>query len=637
MSRWWLIAAVALAGLAAGGAGGAPAQDWLRASAQADRTAVPPGGEFRVAVTIDLDPGYHVNSNPPSPKDLVPVVVTPQAAAGIRWGAVHYPPAATYKPAWADEAVSVYTGRAVIQVGGTAAADATPGDVPLRLKLDYQGCREDTCFAPTSRELTAHVQIEPQAAASEEPIHFEGQSNLEELLRKSPLLYFLALFVGGLLLDLTPCVFPLVPVTMSIFAQQSDRRGGKIFLLAALYVLGLATTFAAVGVVAALTGQSLGFILQRPAGALAVIVVLAVMMASLFGAFEIQLPAALAGRLSARKGLLGAVFMGAVMGAIAAPCVGPFLISEITIIAKTAAAPGTSTAYAIVFGAGSFFVTGLGLGAPFLALGLFTGLISRYPRSGGWLVWVKSLMGFALAGLILYYAQPYIAAAFFWLVVLATAVLAAVYLGVLEGWSRRPFKRWFWTVRLVTAAAVLAAGVALYMKEAPASPDSAAAPAGGQPVQKAAGAEIKWTPWTEGSLEAAATAGKPVLLYFGADWCIACKEWHAGLFSDPDVRMRTEGFERIFVDLTRAPEGKKRDMALRFDAINPPAVILLDGRGKVAKAYRNPPSVKEFTSELTQVSFDLKVQFDKSADSAIDYVTKHFNEGGGLWSTSTGP
>ena len=264
------------------------------------------------------------------------------------------------------------------------------------------------------------------------------------------------------------------------------------------------------------------------------------------------------------------------MGAIAAPCVGPFLIALITFVAKTAASERTSTAFALLFGAASFFVTGLGLGAPYLLLGLFTGLISRYPRSGGWLVWVKKLMGFALAGLILYYVQPYIQAEFFWLLVLTVAVLAAVYVGVLEGLSRRPLARWFWALRLATAAAVLAGGIGLYTWATAPRP------------------EVEWSPWSPGALEAAKAEGKPAIVYFGADWCIACKEWHAGVFSDPDVVRQAKSFQRILVDLTQRPEGARRNFAERFQAINPPVVIVLDWRGEVLKAYRNPPKTSDF-------------------------------------------
>jgi thioredoxin:protein disulfide reductase len=592
MKRLGLMAVLVLAATWAAGLG-LRTEPWLRASARPDRTAVPQGETFRVAVTLDLDAGYHIYaSSVPAQEGLTAAAVVPAPATGIRWGRVHYPAGKPFSlpglPTY-----PIYDGRTTIVVDAAVEDDAPPGETALGFALSYQGCSEDACYPAATVTATAAVRIVArgtEAAPAEplqieaEPLRAEGQTDLEALFHRSAVLYFLALFAGGLLLNLTPCVFPLVPVTMSIFAQQSERRTARILLLAALYVLGLAGAFAAVGVIAALTGQSLGFILQRPVGVLAVMAVLALMMASLFGAFEIQLPSGLAGRLGARRGLLGAMFMGIVMGAVAAPCVGPFLIALITFIAQTAAAPGTSTAYAVFFGAVSFFATGVGLGAPFLLLGLFTGLISRYPRSGGWMVWVKKSMGFALAGLILYYMQPYVQAEFFWLLALATAVLAAAYLGVLEGGSRRPFKRGFQIVRLATAAAVLGGGVGLYAW--------ATAPH----------VEIEWTPWSPGALERARAEGKPALLYFGASWCVECRQWHAGIFADPEAIAESRNFARISVDVSQPPEGAQRELAERFNGIYPPVVVLFAADGSVRKVLRTPPEAKAFVAWLKEAS-----------------------------------
>jgi thiol:disulfide interchange protein DsbD len=263
--------------------------------------------------------------------------------------------------------------------------------------------------------------------------------------------------------------------------------------------------------------------------------------------------------------------MGLVMGLVASPCVGPFLIALITFVA----AKGS-----VLLGAVSFFVTGLGLGIPYIFLGLFTGLINRFPRGGAWLIWTKRLMGMMLAGLILYFIRPYIAEAFFWPLVLGTFIFAAVYLAILEGLSRRPFTRRFWAARLITGAVILAAGIMTYADATRERP------------------EVQWTPWQAGALEKAAAEKKPVLLYFGADWCIACKEWHTHVFSDPGVVQESAKFERMYVDLTKPPEGALKDFAARFQAINPPVVVLIGRDGKVLKAWRNPPPVVDFIAAL---------------------------------------
>jgi thiol:disulfide interchange protein DsbD len=236
----------------------------------------------------------------------------------------------------------------------------------------------------------------------------------------------------------------------------------------------------------------------------------------------------------------------------------------------------------VALGALSFFVTGLGLGIPYVFLGMFTGLINRFPRGGAWLIWTKRLMGLALGGLILYFIRPYIAEAFFWPLVLGVFIFAAVYLALLEGLSRRPFTPRFRAMRLISGAVILAAGIIVYADATRERP------------------EVQWTAWQPGALEKAAAEKKPVLLYFGADWCIACKEWHAGIFADPGVVQESGKLARIYADVTKPPEGTLKDFAERFQATNPPVVVLIGRDGKILKAWRSPPPVVDFVAALRQ-------------------------------------
>ena len=568
--------------------------DFLSASVHPDREALVAGEPFRLAVVLDIRDGFHVNANP-ALAGLTATTLTPQPHDAVRWGEVRYPPGGPFAAEWAPGgSIAVYAGRTILLVEGTVAAEAPAGETLLRLDLEYQGCDAQSCYPPAKVALEAPVMIVPAgapaapanvelfaaadralAAPKRFDLEFEGETDLAARYEESFLAYVAVLLLFGLALNLTPCVFPLIPVTMSVFAQQGESRPAKVLPLALAYVLGLAATFTAVGVLAALAGQSVGLVLREPAGVLAVVAALAVLMASTYGAFDIQLPPALAGRLGARRGLLGALGMGMVMGAVAAPCVGPFMLALITFVAA---------AGSVLLGAVSFFLVGLGLGAPYIVLGTFTGLVNRFPRSGGWLVWTKRLMGTTLAGLILWFVKPFVAEEFFWPLVLGVFVFAAVFLGVLEGWSRRPFSRRFWAVRIVTMLAILAAGMSLYGYATAERP------------------EVDWRPWDPGALEAAQAEGKPVLLYFGADWCPECIAWHYQVFTAPEVVAASENLDRIHVDVTHLAEGPKKDFAERFEARNPPVVIVFDARGTVVKAYRNPPSASAFAAALREAA-----------------------------------
>ncbi len=563
-----------------------PEDEWLRTTAEVTPPRVPRGGTFRVNLVLEMDEGYHVNANPGSLDFLIPTEVAPEPHAPVEWGEVRYPEGVPLEVEWSDSgAIRVYEGRAVVSVPGEVAAEAPTGPMTVRLTLTYQACDASTCYQPASRTVEADFEVMPADFVPPETappdVTFEGETDVAGYYERGLPLYLAALFAGGLLLNLTPCVFPLIPVTMNLFAQQGESRTRKVLPLAILYVAGLAGTFTLVGVLAALAGQSLGLVLQSPWGVLGVVTVLAVMMASAFGAFEIQLPSNLAGRLGGQKGALGALVMGMVMGAVAAPCVGPFLIALIAFVAASGS---------ILLGAASFLAVGTGLGLPYLFLGLSTSLLNRFPRSGGWLLWTKRLLGMALAGVILYFIEPYVAPAFFRPLVLAVFVFAAVYLGLLEGLSRRPFSPTFQVVRAMAAVAILGAGIAVY---ASANPDSDAAP-----EKTDARPQVAWEAWGPRSLDAARQARRPVLLYFTADWCAECRVWKAKVFSHPDVIATSDGLARIKVDVTRPPEGEKRVLAEKYRGVNPPAVILLGPGGEVVKAWRAPPSAAAFADTL---------------------------------------
>jgi thiol:disulfide interchange protein len=191
-------------------------------------------------------------------------------------------------------------------------------------------------------------------------------------------------------------------------------------------------------------------------------------------------------------------------------------------------------------------------------------------------------MGMVLAGVILWFVKPFFRedAGFFWPLVLAVFLFAALYLGVLEGWSHRPFTRTFWTVRIATALAILAAGASLYGYVTAPRP------------------HVEWQEWQPGAIEKARAEGKPVLLYFGADWCAECVAWHYKVFTNPAVVDASKPFERIHVDVTRLGDGPKQALAREFQAENPPVVVVFGKDGRVVGAYRDPVEAAAFTKAL---------------------------------------
>jgi thiol:disulfide interchange protein DsbD len=207
-----------------------------------------------------------------------------------------------------------------------------------------------------------------------------------------------AVFFGGMALNLTPCVYPMIPVTLAFFSGQSQGSTRGTLLLAVCYVMGIALSYAALGFLASRTGALLGSWLQQPMVLITIALVIVALALSLFGLYELQPPRFVVERMgSALAGAGGAWVMGLLVGVVAAPCVGPFLLG-LMLLASQIDKPA--------IGFLLFFVMGLGMGLPYIVLALAVGRIQRLPKAGTWLVWVKRGFGCLLIGLAAYLVRP---------------------------------------------------------------------------------------------------------------------------------------------------------------------------------------------------------------------------------------
>ncbi|MBI4341909.1 MAG: thioredoxin family protein [Candidatus Omnitrophica bacterium] len=207
----------------------------------------------------------------------------------------------------------------------------------------------------------------------------------------------IAVFFGGLALNLTPCVYPMIPVTLAFFGGQSGSTLRRGVLLPCAYVLGIALNYAVLGLVAAKTGALFGSWLQQPVALLGIAAMVVALALSMFGLYELRVPSAITRRMGqASAGLWGAFLMGLLVGVVAAPCIGPFVLSLLLFVSRLADP---------IAGFLLFFVLGLGMGAPYIILGLAAQRVSRLPKAGAWLVWSKRLLGVVLLGLAFYFVR----------------------------------------------------------------------------------------------------------------------------------------------------------------------------------------------------------------------------------------
>jgi len=383
---------------------------------------------------------------------------------------------------------------------------------------------------------------------------------LGSLLAEGSALAFAVAFAGGVLTSLTPCVYPLIPITVSIFgARQASRR--EAMLLSALYVLGIAAMYSALGVGAALTGAAFGSVMQNPWVIGFVALVLVAMAASMFGAFELRLPGSWQARLSTvgGTGRAGSFGMGLVSGIIAAPCTGPVLAAALAFVA----AKGSVT-----FGFGIMFAYALGMGLLFFLIGTFS---VSLPKSGPWMDTVKSLFGVALLAAAGVFAKdlvpgvrPLFSAAG-WAALAAGGVAAlGVLLGALHGSFHGPALR-----RLGKGAAVaLLVGAIVY-----------AAGAANARARSRAAEGLTWLPTLEQGIALARAEGRPLIVDFWADWCVACKELDRIAWADARVRDAASRFVAVKLDGTEGDDWFV-DLAERYGVVGMPTVLFIDAKGR---------------------------------------------------------
>jgi thiol:disulfide interchange protein DsbD len=416
---------------------------------------------------------------------------------------------------------------------------------------------------------------------------------LARQLAQGSLVAFAVAFAGGVLTSLTPCVYPLIPVTVSIFGAKQSGSRAHAMALSGLYVLGIAITYSALGASAALTGRAFGTVMQNPLVLGLVVAVFLAMAASMFGAFELQLPASLQARLSSvgGAGYAGSFAMGLVAGLIAAPCTGPVLAAALAFVA---------TKGSVAFGVGIMFAYALGIGLLFFLIGAFS---VSLPKSGPWMDTVKSIFGVALLAMALVYLEdlfPGVKALFSATRAAAVAAAAAAAAGVLLGalGGRVSALRHPMGQKLSRGAAVaLVALGAVYAVGVGSARSTAQADEG-----------IAWlvNQETEG-LALARAERKPVIIDFWADWCAACKELDHTAWSDPRVREEAKRFVTIKVDNSadkiadpRVSDAVDRAFA-KYGILGQPSVVFIDPRGRELPAVARVTAVVDADEMLKRM------------------------------------
>ncbi len=552
-------------------------------------TEFEPGKSYPVLLKVVIDEEYHVNSNKPRQTNLIPTIAhftTSDERATV--GRVVYPKAKSKKYSFSPELIDVYDGTVYI-VSSISFSKEMTGSVTVKAQLDYQACTDEACLLPydATDEIVMNIGAGGQAINEELFKKYASgyTKKIKEISASSGgggifsnldgsigLTALLLIFLGGLALNLTPCVYPMIPITISYFGKAAHKSKMQTFGHALLYLFGMAIMYSALGVLAAVTGSLFGEFMQNTIVVIMLVAIMLALSASMFGMWEIGVPAGLM-KLSTKKfgGSFGSLFMGLTAGIIMAPCVGPFVVGLLTFVGER-----QDPALGFLL----FFVLAMGLGLPMVVLAMFSGTIKSLPRSGLWMEWVERFFGVVMIGMALYFAQPlmpgpeYVGYAAF-----SIASLGGIYL-ILAG--RNVGGKVFNLFRFGIGFGMIAIG-AWYLPD-----DSASAE------------KLPFVEYSKAEVQKAVDAKKPFFVDFTADWCLPCQELKIFTFNDPKVVKRQDEFVAMMVDLTRMDEREKR-IKKEFNVVGVPTVILFDKNGKEAERFTGFIDADEFLEKLDKL------------------------------------
>ena len=553
------------------------------------------GDQFTVILQANIEKPWHINSDKPHDESLIASKVV-ATGKGIRLTKVHYPKPHDVTFSFSDQPVSVFEGNSQIELLFTVDNAPVVGKQKIEVKLNYQACNDQTCLAPKSASTVLEVDVTassvtPQNQKTDTAVQTTGSESLQtyggateadqkignasddtglaSTLEKSGLaVSLLFIFLGGLALNLTPCVYPLIPITIGYFGGQSEGKTSRLFLLGVLYMLGMALTYSVIGVVTSLSGALFGTLLQNAYVILGIATLFVVLALSQFGVYEFNLPSSWMNAAGGAKGgSFGAFFMGLTMGIVAAPCIGPFVIGLVTFVA----AKGDPFQGFLMF-----FVLALGLGFPYLILALFSGKIKNLPRSGEWMEGVKHLFGFIMLGMALYFIDPILPKEIQSYLLPVFGIIAAIILMFIDkkGNSVKGFR----AVKIAISLLIIVISSYALIPSKKQSPD--------------------WQIFTEVKYEESLQNKEMMVIDFYADWCIPCKELDAITFSNPKVIEQSQKFKTYKADLTKSGTPEIESLTKRFQIKGVPTVLIIDGDGNEKGRITGFVNAEEFLKKL---------------------------------------
>jgi len=532
-----------------------------------------------IEVSYQIAPGYYMYRNK-FQFTLAPAGVTP--------GEPQLPAGKKHRDEFFGE-VETYRGSLSIMLPFELAHAGVPA---IQVTAISQGCADiGVCYVPHEQKAELRLASLSLGATRSDAASglFSGtglaaDDTLVARVFEGGFWLVIASFFGfGLLLSFTPCVLPMVPILSSVIVgagQPVTKARG--FALAAVYVLGVAITYAVAGVAAGLSGAMLSVALQSPwvLGAFAAVFV--ALALAMFGFYELQLPVALQTRLADASNrfhgghTLGVFVMGVLSALILGPCVAAPLAGALLYIGQSRD---------VVLGGSALFAMALGMGVPLLVIGASAGAL--IPKAGPWMETMKRFFGTLLLGVAIYLVSPFIPVSVQMVLWAALLIVTAIYLRAIDPLpaGAHGFQRFSKGVGIITLIAGLA-----YLVGALSGGRDILQPLSGLRVT-ASGTVLSETPFqrinniSELDNRIQAAAGRTVMLDFYADWCVSCKEMERYTFSDERVQARFREIVLLQADVT-ANSAEHAALLRRFRLFGPPGIVFFDRDGRDIQGLR---------------------------------------------------
>ncbi len=559
----------------------------LKFSYESDLKQSESGKEGVIFLTISVPSNYHIYGGNELSVNL--------DSDSLKVEEVSYP-----KPQM-EEDFAVYRGDVIVKIKVKPLKDLNAYEGKFKIK--WQGCQDfgdKVCFMPTESNLPLKIlansgkdekkeikksEEKPAQENSSDSLKYENLfKNFKEIGRfagyKSPedfkrwfenvkggvkeeenpfekvaknnilLAFFIALFFG-FLSSLTPCVYPVIPITIAYIGSKS-RGKGKLsgFILSLFFVLGLAIVYASLGVISSMLGVSFGSLTQKPIVGVPIAIIFAILGFSMFGLFEIAMPGKFSSKIEAEKkkgkGYFGAFLIGALSGLVASPCIGPLLLAILVIVASLGS---------IFLGFLYLFAFALGMGILFIVIGTFSGVLASLPKSGGWMDSIKIIFGSLIFAVSFYFANLYLDAKWFYL-------FSGVVVGFATGFLLYGYNKHFLSLFHRIFGVILT--IVAFLVILPFSITS----------KNSLNETVFETEFSKAILKSRETK-KPILLDFRADWCSACLELEKKTYPSKEGGEVLKQVVPLKVDFTKESKETK-ELTKYFKIEGLPTVILLE-------------------------------------------------------------